>query len=91
MIVIYRAEQEIAGGKGGVLVMIIFHHDGDVKSIVGLILEIEFTANSWVLLDERLLCEVHWTSSNLKYCMVAYLHLALNVIFHKLDTITLLL
>lgn len=90
MIVIYRAEQEIAGGKGGVLVMI-FHHDGDVKSIVGLILEIEFTANSWVLLDECLLCEVHWTSSNLKYCMVAYLHLALNVIFHKLDTITLLL
>lgn len=90
MIVIYRAEQEIAGRKGGVLVMI-FHHDGDVKSIVGLILEIEFTANSWVLLDECLLCEVHWTSSNLKYCMVAYLHLALNVIFHKLDTITLLL
>lgn len=90
MIVIYRAEQEIAGEKGGVLVMI-FHHDGDVKSIVGLILEIEFTANSWVLLDECLLCEVHWTSSNLKYCMVAYLHLALNVIFHKLDTITLLL
>lgn len=36
--------------------MIIFHHDGNVKSIAGLLLEIEFTANSWVLLDECLLC-----------------------------------
>lgn len=63
MIVIYRVGKQIVGGQGGVLgdVLIIFHCDGDVKSIAGLKVETGLTVEPWVLLDECLLCVVHWT------------------------------